>query len=101
MEHKGVLKKPSEVLKDQVVSLAGSITRQNGEEAKEFEWSSKSVNNLVWALMGRHLGSMQQPDPRHVDQFLEMAKEEMERRAGLFMEIYNHEQFLLDYPNRQ
>jgi len=101
MERKGLLYPPQDLLKNQTVTLAGSITKVAGEESREFEWNSKSQNNLLWAVHERHLGAHQQADPKHVESFLHFAEAEMSRRGALFLEVYNPQQSLMEYPDRQ
>lgn len=40
-------------MKDQAVTLAGSIALVQGGEIGEFEWNAKSVNNRIWGLVQR------------------------------------------------
>lgn len=48
---------PKDLLKDQFVTLAGSISMIRGFEIQDFEWNSKSLNNTFYALNERQFGA--------------------------------------------
>lgn len=101
MPHRGKIVHPQEVQQNQQATLAGSITRKNGQEARAFEWNNKSQNNLLSGFLDRHAGAHQQPDRRHLEVYKAFVERELDVRAAHFNEIYDHEQFLLDYPRNQ
>jgi len=89
-----------EYMKTRRTTLAGSNVYCNGHETKEFEWSSKSINNRAYAFFNRQIGSLQMYDDNCKDEYLDFITPFMRERATRFNELYDHEQDLLEYPDR-
>lgn len=101
VETKSGVVEMSEFMRHKRTTLAGSKVMFGGHETKEFEWSNRSINNRLYAFFNRQLGSQQRYDDKCLEDFLKFITPFCKERAEQFNSLYDHEQSLLDYPDRQ
>lgn len=64
----------------------------------EFEWSAKSLDNLLWSLQ-RHTSAQQRPDPVELNKFSDFAYTALKTITKKMID--DHEiplDYMLDYP---
>lgn len=101
MEYKGQIVPVKDVTSNQVSTLAGSEALIRGKSIHEFEWGSKSCNNLIWAFCMRQLGAQQRYDREKLHKFYIFIKPWIKARADIFNAKYDPEQNLLHYVDKQ
>lgn len=78
--------------------LAGNnVVYGFGEQLKEYEWDSKSVQNLLYAIYERQCGASIGPDPDHVEKFTEMSQRLIKDRIHLFRLVFDPRKAYGDY----
>ncbi len=98
--HKNALVPFNQVVAGKVVSKSGSsvLSKDLNLPIKEFEWSSKSLDNTLWAIQ-RHLSAKMRPDESCLNEFGMMTEGFM---SDLVQRILSEnpwpQGYLMDYP---